>query len=101
MTDHDQDAAIGGLAKRCSTAKRTRAALSVDVIKATALLEEFVQRLRIVNGNHSLEAQSVPKVPVGYLDAATWAAMLDELRTACHEIALTQRHLKDAGVDVS
>lgn len=100
MTDHDQDAAIGQLTKRYSEAKRTRAAALSELRGTKRILDGLSHAIDRAIAAVDLPAEDAPTLPPGFPEAASLMQTFDSLTGACHEVRLTRRLLKDAGIDV-
>jgi hypothetical protein len=99
MSEHDQDATIGVLTKRYSDARKARTALVATTNTIRHALDRFSRQLATVDGFNP-SSKSIPHVPADHPSDAHIAAVLDELRAVCLELELTQRLLKEAGVDI-
>lgn len=100
MSNHDQDEAIGALTRRFSDARKARAALVASLATIRRSMDRFSRTLAPVEGFNP-SSNAIPRMPSDYPSDARVAATLDQLRSACEELELTERLLKEAGVDLS
>jgi hypothetical protein len=100
MSDHDRDATIGVLTKRYSDARKARATLIPTISTIRHALDKFSRTLAAVDGFNP-SSKSIPRMPADYPADQEIVAALDQLRTVCEELELTQKLLQEAGVDIS
>jgi hypothetical protein len=99
MSDHDRDATIAVLTRRYADARSAREAHVRTITTIRGKLHEFARNLATVEGFIS-SGRSIPRMPPDYPTDAQIAATLDELRAVCDELELTEKLLKEAGVNV-
>jgi hypothetical protein len=99
VSDREQDAAIGFLTKRYSEARKARASLVSTIQTMRHSIDRFSRTLATVEGFNP-SSNSIPRMPPDYPADRQIALSLEELRSACAELELTQRLLKDAGIEI-